>query len=50
MFWSQTGAENILHLRCLVFGQNFDETWKALKTINAMQHLKARRWENPGIK
>jgi hypothetical protein len=50
MFWSQTGAENILSLRCLVLGQNFDETWKKLKTINAKQQLKARRWENPDIK
>ena len=50
MFWSQTGAENILSLRCLVLGQNFDDAWKELKTINAIQQLKARRWENPDIK
>jgi hypothetical protein len=34
----------------LVLGQNFDETWKKLKTINAKQQLKARRWDNPDIK
>ena len=50
MFWSQSGAENILSLRCLVLGQNFDDAWKELKTINAKQQLKARRWQNPDIK
>lgn len=50
MFWSQTGAENILSLRCLVLGQNFDETWKKLKAINAKQKRKARRWKKSDIK
>ena len=50
MFWSQSGAENILSLRCLVLGQNFDDDWKELKTINAKQQLQARRWQNPDIK
>jgi len=34
----------------LVLGQNFDAAWKELKTINAKQQLKARRWQNPDIK
>ena len=50
MIWSQSGAENTLSLRCLVLGQNFDAAWKELKTINANQQLKARRWQNPDIK
>jgi hypothetical protein len=44
MFWSQAGAENILSLRCLVLGPHFDAAWTELKTINAQEQLKARRW------
>lgn len=50
MFWSQTGAENILSLRCLVLGQSFDETWKKLKAINAKQKRKARHWKKSDVK
>ncbi len=46
MFWSQTGAENILSLRCLVLGPHFDAAWAELKTIKAKEQLKARRWSH----
>lgn len=46
MFWSQSGAENILSLRCLVLGPHFENAWSELKSINATEQLKARRWIN----
>lgn len=46
MFWSQSGAENILSLRCLVLGPHFDQAWNELRTINAKEQLRARRWLN----
>jgi hypothetical protein len=46
MFWSQSGAENILSLRCLVLGPLFDHAWNQLRAINAREQLKARRWFN----
>jgi hypothetical protein len=49
MFWSQTGAENILSLRCLVLGPHFDRAWKELSSFNAKEQLKARRWSNQHI-
>ncbi len=27
MFWSESGAENILSLRCLILGSHFDDAW-----------------------
>jgi hypothetical protein len=50
MRWSQTGAENILSLRCLVLGKNFNEAWEKLKTINQSNQRKARRWRNQNLK
>jgi hypothetical protein len=46
MFWSETGAEDILSLRCLVLGPHFDSTWKARRQLLDQQQAKARRW-NP---
>lgn len=46
MFWSQSGAENILSLRCLVLGPHFDRAWKQLRAINASEQHKARLWLN----
>lgn len=34
MFGSQVGAENILSLRCPVLGPQFENAWKALRTLN----------------
>ena len=44
MFWSQTGAEDILSLRCLVLGPHFDNTWKARRQLLDQQQAKSRRW------
>lgn len=44
MFWSQTGAEDILGLRCLVLGPHFDAAWKQRRNLLARQKAKARRW------
>ena len=44
MFWSQTGAEDILSLRCLVIGPHFDSTWKARRQLLDQQQNKSRRW------
>ena len=44
MFWSGTGAQNILSLRCQVLGPHFDASWKARRKLLAKQRLKARRW------
>ena len=46
MFWSETGAENILSLRCLVLGPHFENAWKELRTHNENQQQKDRRWSN----
>ena len=46
MFWSQTGAENILGLRCLVLGPHFDAAWKERRNLVARQKAKARRWSS----
>jgi hypothetical protein len=39
-----------MNLLCLVLDQNFDDTWKELKTINAKQQLNVRSWEHLGVK
>ena len=44
MFWSETGAENILGLRCLVLGPHFNDAWKQRRNLVARQKAKARRW------
>ncbi len=44
MFWSESGAENILSLRCLMLGPHFDAAWKARRELLARQQIKARRW------
>lgn len=44
MFWSETGAEDILGLRCLVLGPHFDAAWKERRHLLAKQQAKARRW------
>jgi hypothetical protein len=44
MFWSETGAEDILSLRCLCMGPHFDAAWKARRTLLAIKRSKARRW------
>jgi len=50
MFWSQTGAENILSLRCLVLGPHFDSAWNELRSLKIKEQMKARRWSNDEIK
>ena len=44
MFWSETGAEDILGLRCLVLGPHFDAAWKERTRLFAQKQAKARRW------
>lgn len=46
IFWSEVGAENILSLRCLVLGPHLEAAWEQLKTGNAKEQMKARRWVN----
>jgi len=45
MFWSETGAENLLSLRCLVLGFHFETFWNARCQILQGQQLAARRWQ-----
>lgn len=44
MFWSETGAEDILSLRCLVLGPHLDAAWKARRHLLTLKQVKARRW------
>ncbi len=44
MFWSKTGAEDLLSLRCLLHGPHFDSAWKARTAILNSQREIARRW------
>ena len=44
MFWSETGAEDLLSLRCQILGTRFEDIWKARGPILAQQRAKARRW------
>ena len=44
MFWSETGAEDLLSLRCQILGTRFDDIWKARAPILAKKRAKARRW------
>ncbi len=49
MFWSQTGAEDLLSLRCLVLGPHFDATWKARRQFLDQQQANSRRWTPDSI-
>jgi len=49
MFWSETGAEDILSLRCLVLGPHFDATWKARRQLLDQQQAKSRRWTSAPV-
>ncbi len=44
MFWSETGAQNILGLRCLVLGPHFDAAWRTRRKLLEQERRKARRW------
>lgn len=44
MFWSQRGGEDMLSLRCLIMGSEFDAAWNARLPILALQRKKALRW------
>jgi len=44
MFWSKQGAENILDMRCLFLGSDFERVWKKRIELKAEQKRKARRW------
>ena len=44
MFWSETGAEDILSLRCLTIGPHFESAWSARRTLLVAARAKARRW------
>lgn len=46
MFWSVSGAEHLLSLRCLLLGPHLDAAWEARKPILAAQRNHARRWCN----
>lgn len=46
MFWSQSGGEDILSLRCLMLSPQFDAAWDARRSILATQRSKARHWSN----
>jgi hypothetical protein len=45
MFWSGSGAENILGLRCLIKSPHFQAAWQARRPIIAARQSKARRWK-----
>jgi hypothetical protein len=49
MFWSEAGAENLLHLRCLVLGPHETDAWAARPKILAKNQQKARRWTAVGL-
>ena len=44
MFWGESGAENLLRLRCLCMGPHFEGTWVARRKIVADQNRKMFRW------
>lgn len=44
MFWGETGAEDLLGLRCQIMGPRFDDAWRARTPILEHRRLKARRW------
>ncbi len=44
MFWSVSGAENILQLRCLIKSPHFDAAWQARRPILQARQTKNRHW------
>ena len=44
MFWSGTGAEDLLGLRCQILGPHFERLWLARRNLRAQQRQRARRW------
>ncbi len=44
MFWSESGADNILQLRCLIKSPHFDAAWQARRPILEARQTKKRRW------
>ena len=46
MFWSKRGAGNILDMRCLFLGPDFERVWERRIELKIEQKRKARRW-NP---
>ena len=44
MFWSETGAEDLLSLRCHIIGPHFNRIWQARATIRLQQRQRSRRW------
>jgi hypothetical protein len=44
MFWSESGAENLLAMRCLILGPHLDAAWAARSKLLKIQQAKARRW------
>jgi hypothetical protein len=49
MFWSETGAENLLGLRCLILGPHDHSAWAARPQIIAHHRNTARRWTAPKL-
>ncbi len=45
MFWGESGAENILQLRCLLKSPHFEAAWQARRPLIAARQAKARRWK-----
>jgi len=46
MFWGESGAENILQLRCLLKSPHFPAAWQARRPLITARQAKARRWSN----
>jgi hypothetical protein len=46
MFWSKRGAENILDMRCLFLGPDFERVWERRIELKIEQKRKARRWNS----
>lgn len=44
MFWSETGAEDLLALRCQIIGPHFERIWIERSNIRRRQQQLARRW------
>lgn len=45
MFWSLSGAENILQMRCLIKSPHFDAAWQARRPLLVARQAKKRRWK-----
>ena len=44
MFWSESGAEDLLSLRCQIMGPHFNKVWRTRADIRAKERERARRW------